>query len=478
MSTIDLNHSLGTRISPEDPCWANWFAQEAAPPVCEAGRCADHFKVRVNFEDVTKTVNQPLERKTLTAAQIVDYENNMSFETINLPVIDITALLHHTNGTAAEASAEMHKTAADILKALSDVGAFQAKLSLGGDSRNCSDTEIFETCDSLFAIDSAEKKKCSEKRGGFVRGFLGMGDESGGSALEVKEAFSYGGSTNTTTNKLQGPNLFPPSLSHSNQSNLLKYHSLCASVSRAITRALALAGVAGGGGGGGGGGGNDKDASKDSNKFIPHVDRIGSSAHTDWGFLTLIRSTKPGLQIALSSSTTTTKNGAAAAAGGGDTQTTTVWKTVVPEQDCFIVNAGDYLSVITNGKIISPLHRVISFDLSPSPGVTVEESSQLGRGGGGGGGSHLPNRTSLVFFYYPPYETIVPPDFDFMKEAAVGDVDGAIALERIKNLSLFRDQSEDATAGRHHHVLDLKKVSFGDYISSKWESVARTGASY
>ncbi|KAI9329453.1 hypothetical protein BDR26DRAFT_922885, partial [Obelidium mucronatum] len=70
MSTIDLNHSLSTRISPEDPCWANWFAQEAAPPFCEAGRCADHFKVRVNFEDVTKTVNQPLERKTLTAAQM------------------------------------------------------------------------------------------------------------------------------------------------------------------------------------------------------------------------------------------------------------------------------------------------------------------------------------------------------------------------------------------------------------------------
>ncbi|KAJ3029910.1 UNVERIFIED_CONTAM: hypothetical protein HDU68_010693 [Siphonaria sp. JEL0065] len=375
------------------------------------------------------------------------------FESIELPIVDVTPLLHHVsaNQSHANASSEARAASASMLHALSTVGAFQCRITEG----NFTDEDVFNTCDALFDIEASEKKACIEKRGGFVRGFLGMGDESGGVALEVKEAFSYGTTCKKNVescNKLQGQNAFPPSLSKTHVDKLLSYHEICSKVSRAITRGMALALE-----------GNKtleecvsltKDAENAASislmrlfryypystadkstttPAIPHVNRIGSSPHTDWGFLTLIRSTRSGLQVA--STSTVTDN--------------TTWKTVVPVSNCFTVNGGDYLSVITNGKVISPLHRVIN----------AEEEV----------------RTSLVFFYYPPYETTVPVDFEF-RGSNSGDMD-PIVLERIKNLSLFRDQTAVASESGKDNVpsLDLKQVSFGDYISSKWESVARNG---
>ncbi|KAJ3084402.1 hypothetical protein HDU99_001234 [Rhizoclosmatium hyalinum] len=373
-----------------------------------------------------------------------------------LPVVDISSIVEAltTDATLANASVEVRSASESIVEALSKVGAFQCRVD---PSLTFSDAFASATADALFSTPEPEKKAAVKfNSGGIVRGFLGIGGESGGAALEVKEAFAVGADSDasldsansSTKNKLRAENVFPPSLNHSHRDAIVNIHNNCALVSRAITRgiALALKGnkaleklVV-----------NDRDASEaaavsmtrvfryypystvPSDDAVPNVNRIGSSPHTDWGFLTLIRSEEEGLQIASTPNITPT----------------TVWKTVKPEKDCFIVNGGDYLSVITNGRIVSPLHRVINAEGSV--------------------------RTSIVFFYYPPYETKVPIDFEFLSS----NLDPAV-LERLKHLSLFKDQRVGADATKAGgHTVDLKKVSFGDYISSKWESVARSGSSY
>ena len=63
-------------------------------------------------------------------------------------------------------------------------------------------------------------------------------------------------------------------------------------------------------------------------------ERIGSSPHTDWGFLTVILQQESGLQLRYNEE----------------------WRDVPPREDALLVNLGDYLSLLTRGKFISPLH--------------------------------------------------------------------------------------------------------------------------
>lgn len=94
---------------------------------------------------------------------------------------------------------------------------------------------------------------------------------------------------------------------------------------------------------------------KKADNISESTTRIGSSPHTDWGFLTLILQQEgvTGLQVADDK---------------GE------WVDVPPIAGTLLVNAGDYLSLLTNGRIVSPLHRVMT-------------------------GSE--ERLSAVFFYYP-----------------------------------------------------------------------------
>ncbi|KAJ3067092.1 hypothetical protein HDU98_009697 [Podochytrium sp. JEL0797] len=355
------------------------------------------------------------------------------FSMIQLPIVDVTPIVEHLEATSTQPpSAEVVTASQLILTALSSVGAFQCRVAR---HRSATEDDVFNTCDKLFAVDDCEKRASVVKNGGFVRGFLGMGDESGGQALEVKEGFSFGSENHASfaPNKLLGPNVFPESLDEKYKKEL----AIALSENKALENCVASI--------------QDAEsaaavslmrlfryypystAGNASEPAIPHIDRIGSSPHTDWGFLTLILSKEPGLQIA-------------------DTPTVTpqtTWKTVQVEKDCFIVNGGDYLSVITNGRVVSPLHRVVN---------AVDSV-----------------RTSLVFFYYPPYDTIVPGDFEFLHQCGAGGEEGreGDVVERLKNLSLFKNQQDARKVAGKAEVLDLKKVSFGEYISAKWESVSR-----
>ncbi len=44
----------------------------------------------------------------------------------------------------------------------------------------------------FFSLPEAKKRKIPAKKGGFTRGYIGFGGESGSHLLECKEAFSYG----------------------------------------------------------------------------------------------------------------------------------------------------------------------------------------------------------------------------------------------------------------------------------------------
>ncbi|KAJ3409135.1 hypothetical protein HDU80_002765 [Chytriomyces hyalinus] len=362
------------------------------------------------------------------------------FDSISLPLIDVSCLLHHDSDVAQN---ELIRTTSNaILDALAQYGAFQC---ITATSNNFN---IFDTAELLLHTSKTDGIG-AVKRGGFVRGYIGMGHESGGAALEVKEGFSYGDSEScASSNKLTGENIFPPSLSANEKEKAQDYYERCCAVARAISQGLAIAlpdnpllqqfssendarlakaisllrvfkyfpySAA-----------NSDNAPHSTSAAIPHVDRLGSSPHTDWGYLTLIQSNEAGLQIA--STPTVVPE--------------TVWRTVEPIPGAFIVNGGDYLSVLTHGRILSPLHRVVNLDNS--------------------------FRTSMVFFYYPPYDTKVPAEFDL--ELLNENGESSKAVERLKHLSLFQDQRSDKSKGRK---LDLKTVSFGDYISSKWESVSR-----
>ncbi|KAJ3110137.1 hypothetical protein HK100_003142 [Physocladia obscura] len=375
------------------------------------------------------------------------------FETVDLPVINLHVLL--TDSSDNSNNQDLIDIGKQILLALESVGAFQC-FAGSGDS-TLTDVQLFGAADGLFSLDESAKQATANAA--FLRGYIGMGRESGGAAVEVKEGFSWGSHSNkqiNNGNKLQYSNVFPSAFSSKHVSILEEAHSFSARVAQTILRALSYALL------------NENSAiaaccaapneseaislsrlfryypyaqfpnnSQKNQRVVPHKDRIGSSHHTDWGLLTLIRSLEPGLQIASTSAVSET----------------TVWRTVVPRKDCFIVNGGDYLSIITNGVVRSPLHRVVNSD------------SRV--------------RTSFVFFYYPPFNTTVPRDFKFLQSDQLSEE----AFDRLNSLSLFKDQRDVAFKGKANGtniivengdvLFDLKKVSFGQYICSKWESVAR-----
>lgn len=161
------------------------------------------------------------------------------------------------------------------------------------------------------------------------------------------------------------------------------------------------------------------------------------SAHTDWGFLTLILSPSKtvGLQLFHENA----------------------WHDVPSLENTLVVNGGDYLSLLTRGKLISPLHRVVS--------------------------NGQEERYSMCCFYYPDYDAKIPllvkDDEETRGQAASG------------SYSLLLDQRSDEEKATSHPSQDGSNnpgdgqsvaakllsgdINFGDYIVSKWTQVYRSG---
>ncbi|KDO25437.1 hypothetical protein SPRG_09379 [Saprolegnia parasitica CBS 223.65] len=285
---------------------------------------------------------------------------------------------------------------------------------------------VMKAAHEVFRMPSAAKKLCERPSlgNGFIRGYIGLGGESGSELIEVKEAFSYGyewPKDVAPSNPLQGPNVWPPSsaLDATHQRTLRSYFTDLANVSTTLTRHMSVAlgqsesyfgdyAKAG-----------DTISIMRAFHYFPYdklrrnasdTNFVGSSPHTDWGFLTLIlQDPTGGLQFLHENE----------------------WIDVPYIPGTIVVNGGDYLSLLTKGKWVSPIHRVVSEN-------TSEE------------------RYSMVFFYYPDYDARIPKPQSATKTA--------IAQEAITStLNTLVDGS-----------LDLEKTSFGEYIASKWAHVQRS----
>mgnify|MGYP001034279999 FL=1 len=143
--------------------------------------------------------------------------------------------------------------------------------------------------------------------------------------------------------------------------------------------------------------------------------KIGSSPHTDWGFLTII----------LEDVQESGDNGGLEFYDGWLKK----WTKVDPVESTVTVNFGDYLQSVSNNTISSPIHRV-----------------SLGKR----------DRTSLVFFYYPSFESEMietnnkreaKKDFDYNT-----CVDGGSATETTTTATTMT-------------------TTFGEWIANKWKQV-------
>lgn len=149
---------------------------------------------------------------------------------------------------------------------------------------------------------------------------------------------------------------------------------------------------------------------------------IGSSPHTDWGLLTVIMQDNTG---------------------GLQFRHNNEWKDVPAVANALVVNAGDYLHILSEGRYHSPVHRV----LCPPEGK---------------------ERTSFVFFYYPGFDTTLT----FKMSNKVKPTSDEIQQEGSYN-TLTEMRTDIFGDGSTSDVIYSKgHITFGDYILQKWHGVA------
>ncbi len=331
----------------------------------------------------------------------------MSSTRLQIPIIDIAPFLQNSTDEEKKIVAEK------INDACIKYGVFLLK------NHGINNKLMLSKMAEFFTLPQDVKDSISITPGGFTRGYIGMGKESGSDALEVKEAFSYGYAwpkDEKPKNNMQGENVWPDKnlLSSEWQSSMQQlFESMC-NIANALTRAFSISyGKTENYLGEYCKNGNSISLmrlfhyfpyQKADKEFPLNNNRIGSSPHTDWGFLTLILQQEDctGLQLNLDNE----------------------WHDLAPVPETLIVNCGDYFSLLTGGNYISPLHRVVS------------EGKE---------------RLSSVLFFYPDYDAKIPL------------LDG-------QSYSLFQDQKKGATEKDLHIDTNL---SFGEFISEKWSQVQR-----
>jgi isopenicillin N synthase-like dioxygenase len=344
-----------------------------------------------------------------------------------IPVVDIRPL--------ASSEAEEANACADrIGAALSIYGCFIATHTVitteQVNGANDAARDLFSQ-DINSLLDSAIPK------GGFMRGYLPFGQESGlKSYFEPKEGYSYGykwGSGQVKSNALHGDNVWPRgSFSVQSAEALEEFFHQTVHVAETISRALSRVVHAG----------NStafdsllepggkisvmrifhyfserSAGGKMSEAGMKDKTAMGSSPHTDWGFLTLIHQDD---------------------VGGLQFQHNGEWIDVPYIPGSLVVNCGDFLHAQSGGRFHSPVHRV----LAPKDR----------------------DRTSFVFFYYPKFETKLNSSLFRAPVAQSAD---------ILHNSLFDLESADGSVNENvseDHTTENDR-SFGDYIIAKWKGV-------
>eukprot|EP00588_Corethron_pennatum_P032181 CAMPEP_0194339160 /NCGR_PEP_ID=MMETSP0171-20130528/82039_1 /TAXON_ID=218684 /ORGANISM="Corethron pennatum, Strain L29A3" /LENGTH=398 /DNA_ID=CAMNT_0039103571 /DNA_START=117 /DNA_END=1313 /DNA_ORIENTATION=- len=348
--------------------------------------------------------------------------------------IDVRHLLSGTDGMAAD------RTARQMADAASSLGIFY----ITGCGPLCDlyrTSELFGAAAAVLSAgrDAPGDVDVSVRRDGFVRGYIGVGGESGlvGDFVEVKEGFSYGypwdgggaGSSwpppETELNSMQGPNVWPaekdgafrPWHRGTLEESFDEFTELAGNISRAL---LKEAGSTVDDSGPGRDGGETISlvrifrylpcASTEMPGASPSMKKIGSSAHTDWGTLTLILQddAEQGLEYLHAG----------------------VWRPVPHEEKALVVVAGDLLSLMSGGKYRSPVHRVQHGNVE---------------------------RTSFVFFLYPDYGADMPAVCSAGSDAGANSVE----LQEDVRYNTLTVQGDECAAN----------ATFGKWISKKWAGV-------
>mmetsp|Transcript_24429 Transcript_24429/g.35900 ORF Transcript_24429/g.35900 Transcript_24429/m.35900 type:complete len:365 (+) Transcript_24429:87-1181(+) len=332
-----------------------------------------------------------------------------------VPIIDIHSLLQ-SDSKPSDWQATMHS----IDVALRSYGFF---LVTGHDFSKSSIDEAMQAAYTLFDIDIEKKMSVEATGGGFMRGYIGLGKESGlESYYEPKEGYSYGYSWPNRSqcsfgNMLQGHNKWPEGYSSQNEQLLQDVFTYSNKIAEYIVSGISQY--------------FEREFGQSMSLVLDDGDTIsimrlfhyfstdtafqgnlvngkrviGSSPHTDWGLLTVILQEEDvgGLQV-LHEGT---------------------WIDIPSVSGSLVVNGGDFLQIASQGRYKSPIHRV----LSP---VNKE-------------------RMSFVYFYYPNYYT----PFNTQQLCREGN------SEEYNTLTVSNCREGD------------EKRVFGDYILHKWKGVFR-----
>ncbi|KAK3814200.1 MAG: hypothetical protein J3Q66DRAFT_389550 [Benniella sp.] len=407
----------------------------------------------------------------------------MASSSLDIPQIDITPLLSDDDGSSA--SDERQKVAAQLLHAFTTYGVFY--ITSPGHPAFASN-KILDASKRLFALDDDHKAQIPKiQPGGFTRGYVPIGGESGSQTKELKEGFSYGYEWSEEKLKEHQQQQQQQQQQAESPNRLLGENSW----PTLQTLALLDQGIRGGGGSEG----EEEEGEKDAFKkvliefylnvcgvakgllkgislalkkpeeelakycatsetisfmrlfhYLPyqdqqHTSQIGSSAHTDWGFLTLILSPSKtvGLQLFHENA----------------------WHDVPSVENTLVVNGGDYLSLLTRGQLISPLHRVVS--------------------------NGQEERYSMCCFYYPDYHAKIPLLVEEKEQVKGQAASGSYSLLRDQRSEEEKATEAASSSGQDGHpqlqgdaqsVADdllSGKINFGDYIVGKWTQVYRKG---
>ena len=389
----------------------------------------------------------------------------------SLPTVDISYCSdEHTNDIREECYSA-------IDRALQTYGTF---IAIGHGIKPKLSEQSFSSAEKLFHLHLDDKQNVSMNglKGTFGRGYLPFGSEAGVSTyFEVKEGYSYGfprSDKRAMNNSMESDNIWPPQLEQQDVAQLetgfleqlritkIVLSALIKKAEREGVRADLLNALAPL---------NEEDQQQAHRKisndgdsislmrlfhyFSPdsQIDQvsmttsitgdrerspvseletsgveekvnIGSSPHTDWGLLTVIMQDQTG---------------------GLEFFHDNIWKAVPTVSKGLIINAGDYLSILSQGRYHSPIHRV----LCPPAGR---------------------ERTSFVFFYYPGFHSSLTlkhgSNEKTNRESTTHKQDHASTLKY--NTFLQDDFKKDAVLGE---IQSVRTITFGDYILKKWRGV-------
>lgn len=471
----------------------------------------------------------------------------------SIEVIDLSAFINSPQDSSIN-ERQIRQTSLSIDKALRDDGLFI--LTNHGIDRSLYDESIlvayrlFDLIDSLPESNRSHVSMTNSNSSSFGRGYIGFGDESGLSRyFEPKEGFSYGHPDNNSTsssiynNMLRAENKWPHSFSGDDVNTLNQLFREKIRIAKLVIGILSTTFDCETKG-------SESDTSPfnlpvdpidilqhpppsslydisnhgedisimrvfhyfnvNSQKINSHMDAdetgsrlqmLGSSPHTDWGFLTIILADDiRGLQFIARHNKTSADSSAHDSTSGSS-----IWQDVPYIPGSLVVNGGDYLSMLSRGVYHSPVHRVLS------PGTHNHGDTQHAHTHTSSEQKSCSNssndRHSFVFFFYPGYDfpvtdqllshcchRVVPHSTCHSRENSIiidsissddtlidehlSKVEVDIEFNTLLSVASSTNGSPPGPANSNNqHSIDGSGTSvynkFGDYIISKWMEVYR-----